>query len=150
MKTTHSTTVRDILMHKGPTIISAPPDATVGNAVRKMMQANIGSLVVVEDQQILGIFTERDLLFRVVGPRRQPETTRLWEVMSSPVYCCHPDDDIRKCASLLLDRNLRHLVVAEEFGPVGMLSFRDLLKLAVAAEGPPKAAEALLESLRPI
>jgi len=143
--------VRDILARKGPSIIDGPPDATVGNVVRKMVQANVGSMVVVEDQQILGIFTERDLLFRVVGPGRNAETTRIMEVMSSPVRCCRPEDSLQRCAEILLGEHFRHLVVAEAFGPVGLISFRDVMREALLAdEGSPLLADDLLRDLQPI
>lgn len=145
--------VKDILIRKGPTVISGPPQASVGNVVRKMVQANIGSMVVVEDERIVGIFTERDLLFRVVGPRRNAETTSVSEVMSSPVLCCSPDDDIAKCARRLLADKLRHLVVAEDFGPVGLISLRDVLREDIfngSTEGLPPTAAILLRSLQPV
>ena len=146
-------TVREILVRKGPSIISGPPETTVGNAVRKMVEANIGSMAVVDEQRIVGIFTERDLLFRVVGPRRHTETTLLSEVMSSPVLCCDADDNTDECARLLLRVNKRHLVVVEDFGPVGMISLRDVLRedlLSSDGEDCSLNAETLLQSLQPI
>ena len=146
-------TVRDILVRKGPSIISGPPETTVGNAVRKMVKANVGSMVIVVDHQIVGIFTERDLLFRVVGPQRHAEKTLLSEVMSSPVLCCSADDDTEKCACLLLRENKRHLVVAEEFGPVGLISLRDVLReefFNCSGEHDRFAAAALMQNLEPV
>jgi CBS domain-containing protein len=138
--------IRDIFARKGCNIISGPPQTTVGNAVRKMIQSNIGSMAVVSGSEIAGIFTERDLLFRVVGPRLNPETVSLGEVMSSPVLCCRPEDDIRDAARWLLEGNFRHLVVLDERGPAGLLSLRDLVREYLRSSGSSASGDDILRS----
>lgn len=119
-------TVKDALLRKGSDVIAALPTSTVRQAVRKMATANVGCVLVEEDQKIIGIFTERDLVRRVVDAGLDPETVRLSEVMSSPVETCSPDDDLAKCAGTLVAHKFRHLCVMDNGEAVGVISIRDL------------------------
>ena len=119
-------TVEDILMGKGPDIIVASSTTTVLEAAKLMAEDNIGSVIIRDDDEILGIFTERDLLRRVVAAGKDPSTIVLADVMSSPVNACRLDDDVRKCARVLSETNTRHLAVVEEGALVGLISLRDV------------------------
>ena len=119
-------TVESILLEKGSDVIAVLPSDTVRQAVRKMIEANVGCLLVAEDEKTIGIFTERDLLRRVVGEGRDPETTRISEVMSSPVKSCEPSGDVNDCFDLLTTENFRHLAVLDNTEPVGVISLRDV------------------------
>ncbi len=120
-------TVEDILMIKGPDVIVASPGSTVMEAATLMAEANVGSVIIRTEGKVEGIFTERDLLRRVVTTGKDPNTVLLSEVMSSPVKSCRLADDIRHCAEMLNDRHIRHLAVIEEGALVGLISFRDVL-----------------------
>jgi CBS domain-containing protein len=119
-------TVEDILMGKGPDIIVATSKTTVLEAVKLMAEDNIGSVIIRDDQDIKGIFTERDLLKRVVAECKDPANITLNEVMSSPVNACRIDDDVRKCARVLAETRTRHLAVVEDNALVGLISLRDV------------------------
>ena len=119
-------TVEEILMQKGPDIIVATSTTTVLEAAKLMSEDNIGSVIIRNDDEISGIFTERDLLRRVVAVCKDPATITLAEVMSSPVNACRIDDDIGKCARLLAETNTRHLAVVEDGALVGLISLRDV------------------------
>ncbi|MCP4375927.1 MAG: CBS domain-containing protein [bacterium] len=119
-------TVEDILMGKGPDIIVATSTDTVLTAVKLMAEDNVGSVIIRDDDEIRGIFTERDLLKRVVGAGKDPAKTTLEEVMSSPVNACLLSDDIRKCAKILAETRTRHLAVVEQGALVGLISQRDV------------------------
>jgi CBS domain-containing protein len=128
------TTVYDVLMHKGSDVISALPETTVRQAAQKMIQANVGCILVEQDEKVIGIFTERDLLRRVVDAGRDPNTTTLREVMSSPVEMCCPQDDLKVCVGIMMASKFRHLCVVDNGEPVGVISLRDLALLMVQPE----------------
>lgn len=120
-------TIEDILMTKGPDVIIASQATTVHEAVRLMCEADIGAVVVKDGEVVEGIFTERDLLRRVVNTRKDPMVTLLGEVMSSPVRTVAFEMDVRACFRLMEELHVRHLAVVEEGVLVGMVSLRDVL-----------------------
>ena len=119
-------TVESILLEKGSDVVGIGGDATVREAVQKMIESNVGCLIVEDDAQVVGIFTERDLLCRVVGGCKDPDIVLISEVMSSPVQSCRPSDDIRECFDTLSAQKYRHLVVVDSDEPVGVISLRDV------------------------
>lgn len=125
-------TVEEILLLKGPEVLTAGPTTTIRQAAHMMASNNVGCLIVVQGNNIQGIFTERDLLKRVVAAGLDLDKTRVDAIMSSPVITCSPTDDVRKCVGMLVGRNFRHLVVMDDDQLVGVISFRDLLALELA------------------
>jgi CBS domain-containing protein len=121
------TTAQDVLLAKGSDVVDVLATATVRQAVGRMAEANVGCVLVEVDDRVVGIFTERDLLRRVVDTGRSVETTTVAEVMSAPVQTCRTTDDITKCACLLDRHKFRHLVVMDGIEPVGVISIRDLI-----------------------
>lgn len=119
-------TVESILLEKGPDVVGIGRDATVRQAVERMMEAKVGCLIVEDDAKVVGIFTERDLLRRVVGAGKDPDSVSISEVMSSPVQSCKPSDDVNDCFDTLSAHEYRHLMVAENEEPVGVISLRDV------------------------
>jgi CBS domain-containing protein len=108
--------------------ISVAKSATVMEAVRLMVQKRIGAVMVLEDGRAAGIFTERDLMAKVVLDRLDPDKTQVGQVMTSPVLTVTPDDNAQDALQLMLDRHIRHLPLADSDGRVlGMLSIRDLM-----------------------
>lgn len=126
-------TIKSILAKKSSDIISVSPDVSVRDAAGEMIDANVGCLVVADAGRVVGVFTERDLLWRVVGSGKDPDRTPISDVMTSPVHTCSPDDDVAHCFDILQTSSFRHLVAAEEGRPVGMISIRDV---ALALHGP--------------
>lgn len=112
------TTVQDILRNKGSFIHSIGVDATVLEAIRMMNQHRIGALVVMSEDQVAGIFTERDVMQRVVLGMRDPLSTIVGEVMTADVICCEPEDDLDEISSIMRSARVRHLPVC---GPEGQL-----------------------------
>jgi CBS domain-containing protein len=122
------TLVRDILDIKGRKVVVVSADDTVLQAARLMNDERIGALVVYEpDQGVVGIFTERDVLRRVVAECRRPEATRVEEVMTRPVTCCLPATPLIECQSVMTTKKLRHLPVVENDQLVGVISIGDLM-----------------------
>jgi CBS domain-containing protein len=127
-------TVEDILMAKGSEVIVSAPTETVLDAARLMAEARVGSVVIRQGSQVVGLFTEQDLLRRVVAAGKEPAAIRLADMMSSPVQTCRLGDDLQDCVSRMSEQKIRHLVVVEQDALVGMISLRDIL---LASRGKP-------------
>ena len=113
---------------KGNAIAKLPPQATVLEAAKLMNEWHIGSVLVMDRDQLLGIFTERDVLRRVVGAHRNPETTRLDEVMTSPVACAAPHTTLDELRMVMRAQRIRHIPVAQNERVIGIISIGDLNK----------------------
>ncbi len=121
-------TVEDILLVKGPDVMVATSTTTVLEASRQMAEANVSSVVIEDSAGANGIFTERDLLNRVVAAGLDPAATPLSEVMSSPVATCNMSTTACDAFDSMFERHMRHLVVVEEDGGlVGLIGVRDVL-----------------------
>jgi len=119
-------TLRTLLKKKGPTMHSVPPDATVLDAVRKMNRERIGALLVMNGDDLVGIFTERDVLTRVVDRARDPATTRVAEVMTSNPVVVTAAATVNEAMAVVSEKRCRHLPVVEEGRLVGLVSAGDL------------------------
>ena len=128
------TTVQDILSHKGHHVHSTAADTTALDAARLMNQHRIGALVVTRGEKMAGIFTERDLLSRVVVAQRDPAAVRVHEIMTTPVACCTPQTTRDECRTVMRTKRLRHLPVVEGDRVIGMISIGDLYEAAAAAQ----------------
>jgi CBS domain-containing protein len=128
-------TVQDILSRKGGNVVAVGPDDTVLRAAQQMNAARIGSVVVFEPQRgVMGIFTERDVLCRVVGECRSPSDTAVSQVMTTPVTCCKPETTLEECKEVMTSKRLRHLPVVHNGTLVGIISTGDLLAQEVALQ----------------
>jgi CBS domain-containing protein len=120
--------IADILGEKSGDLIKIDGDATVLDAVRVMVDANIGALLVTMDDEITGIFTERDYLRRMAAEGRRGEDTLVRDVMTSPLVYVKLDTTVDESMALMTDRRIRHLPVADRGRVVGMVSIGDLVK----------------------
>jgi CBS domain-containing protein len=120
--------VSDILDDKGHEVLEIEADATVFEAVKRMVDANVGSLLVSDRGRHVGIITERDYLRRVALGRRDDEATAVREVMSSPLVVVTPDTSIDECMAVMTDRRIRHVPVVDEATVVGIVSIGDVVK----------------------
>lgn len=118
--------VADVLSVKGSRVVTVSPGATVMEAVDKMNRNKIGALVVMDGDTVCGIFTERDILQRVVGAERGPRDLLVGEVMTADVFCCSPQSDLEEVAAVMQQRRVRHLPVCVEGALLGMLSIGDI------------------------
>lgn len=106
-----------------------PREITVLDAVRLMVDKRIGAALIADDGRPAGIFTERDLMNKVVAQGKDPARVRVGEVMTSPVIPVLADADVDDAVHLMLDRHIRHLPVVDREGKVvGMLSIRNLMQ----------------------
>lgn len=120
--------VAEILDDKGGEVLQIDGDASVFEAVERMVEKNVGSLLVTEAGEITGIVTERDYLRRVTLEGREERETPVREIMSSPLIVVTPDTTIDECMALMTDRRIRHLPVVEDGKVVGVVSIGDLVK----------------------
>lgn len=127
-----SALVKTILSGKTSKVCTIDPGATVLAAVETMERHRIGCLLVVEAGKVVGVFTERDCMRRVLLHSRPSETTLVREVMTSPVICVWPDDTIEACMSLMTHKRIRHLPVMEGGELVGIISIGDLVRATLA------------------
>ncbi len=119
----------EILHEKGHEVLEVDSDATVFEAVKRMVDANVGSLLVTERGATVGIVTERDYLRRAALEGRADRETPVREIMSSPLVVATPDTPIDECMALMTDRRIRHVPVVDEDGDVvGLVSIGDVVK----------------------
>jgi CBS domain-containing protein len=122
------TTVRQLLDQKGKKIWSIHPDATVFDAVAKMAEKDIGSLAVMESDEIVGIITERHYARNVVLKGKTSPTTPVRDIMERHVVVARPEQSVDQCMALMSEKRVRHLPVFEGKKPIGIVSIGDLVK----------------------
>lgn len=123
--------VSAILDQKGPDVKTTAPSATVVEAVRAMNRARIGALVVVEGERPVGIFTERDVLVRVVDAGKEPGGTRVAEVMTRELAFIRRRTQVAEAMAVMTEKRCRHLPVVEDGRLAGMISIGDLIRWTV-------------------
>ena len=121
-------TIREVLERKGGTVLTIDRRASVLEAIGTMSKANIGALVIAEDGQPVGIFTERDYLRKIALEGRSSRDTRIEEVMSAPLITVTPAEAAHRAMETMTERRCRHLVVVEADEMVGIVSLGDLVK----------------------
>lgn len=124
-------TLRKMVEHQ-KMLTAAPPKTSILEAARLMKTTKVGALLVVEHSHLVGIFTERDALVRVLAEGLNPETTLLAEVMTLNPITVHPDQPFVSALHLMYEHGFRHVPVAENGRPLGMVSARDALEMEIA------------------
>lgn len=120
--------VSSVLAEKGRHVYTVEKTATVAEAVREMNEKGVGALLVLEGRRPAGIFTERDVLRRVVDADKDPALLRVAEVMTRHLVMIAPNFRVEEAMELMTARRFRHLPVVEEGEVVGMLSSGDLMR----------------------
>lgn len=128
------TTVRQLLEHKGHDIAVVGADATVFEAIALMAERNIGSLLVMEDETLVGMITERDYARKVVLRGKASPTTPVREIMSTHVITVSPGETVEECMTLMTDRRVRHLPVIEGTRLIGVISIGDLVQSIIGEQ----------------
>lgn len=133
-----------ILNQKSREIFSVLPETTVYEAIELMDQKNIGALLVMKDDNLVGMFSERDYTRKVVLRGKRSRETTVSEIMSSEnLVVTHPQEGVEKCLRVMTDKRIRHLPVVEGDKVVGIISIGDLVKWVIASQS---AAIAHLEN----
>lgn len=125
-------TVRDLLARKGSAAFTITPGQTVLDAAALMNDKGIGGLLVVKGGELVGVFTERDVLRRVVAARLDPAATSVESVMTRDVITCAPDTQLDECRTVMTERRVRHLPVLGGGEIKGIVTIGDLLAMEVA------------------
>lgn len=120
-------TVQVVLARKGGQVVTIGVSDTVLTAATLMNERGIGGLVVLDGDKVAGMFTERDILRRVVAKRRDPAATPVRDVMTTPVAFCRGETTLEECRAVMTDRRIRHLPVVDEKGVCGIVTIGDLM-----------------------
>ena len=120
-------TAQTILDRKGNEVATIDRDQTVLDAAKMMNARRIGAVVVTSGEKVVGIFTERDILNRVVAAGVATEATKVGDVMTAPMACAHRDTRLAECRSVMTSKRIRHLPVVEDGELYGMISSGDIL-----------------------
>jgi CBS domain-containing protein len=120
--------VSEILRGKGTDVLKIDASATVFDALKKIVDKNVGSILVTEGDEVVGIMTERDYLRKIAILGRTSYDTIVSEIMSSPLVYVTPETTIEESMAIMTDRRIRHLPVVENDDVVGIISIGDLVK----------------------
>ena len=126
--------VSDILYHKGSRVTSIAPDTTVLEALKIMADQNIGSVMVMDGNQYLGIMTERDYSRKVILKGKNSTDTKVSEIMSSDFPRVEPADTIEHCMLLMSEKNIRYLPVFDGIRVAGIISINDVVRETIATQ----------------
>ena len=118
----------------GKRLTFVKPEMTVSETAAKMAGAKIGAVIVLDDNKLVGIFTERDLLNRVVNVGKDPQKTKISDVMTKDVAVCSADDTYESCLAQMRQIGCRHMPIVEGDQLLGVLSIRDLLRHHISVQ----------------
>jgi len=125
------TLVSQILQAKGSHTWTISPNATVFEAVILMAKQDIGALLVVANDVVVGIFSERDYARKIILHGKSSRDTEVQEIMTSEVLCISPDQSVSKCMALMTDKRIRHIPVLDDGRLVGVISIGDVVKAII-------------------
>jgi CBS domain-containing protein len=120
--------VSEILRGKGTDVLKIDASATVFDAIKKIVDKNVGSILVTEGDEVVGIMTERDYLRKIAVLGRTSHETLVSEIMTAPLVYVTPETTIEESMAIMTDRRIRHLPVVEDEDVVGIISIGDLVK----------------------
>ena len=127
-------TIRQILEQKGYEVLTIDPGASVYSAIEVMAENGIGALMVMEDNRPIGLISERDYARKVTLKGHSSKDTEVREIMTTHVYCVHPEQSVEECMALMTEKRVRHLPVTEDGCLLGIVSIGDLVKSIIAEQ----------------
>ena len=128
-------TVRVILRSKGPEVWSMGPDATVYDALKLMADKNVGAVLVMDANRLVGILSERDYARKVILVSKSSKNTPVREIMTQRVVYVRPEQTAEECMALMTDKRVRHLPVLEDDQVIGVISIGDVVKSIISEQG---------------
>ena len=127
-------TVRDILQRKGTEVWSVTPETTVIDALKLMAEKNIGAVLVLDEDRVAGVLSERDYARKVTLQGRSSQDTTAREIMSERVVGVEPQQTVEECMALMTDKRIRHLPVVEGGEVIGVVSIGDIVKNIISEQ----------------
>lgn len=124
-------TVRNLLEKKGNAVYSISPDSSVYDALEMLEERNLGALVVVDNEKLIGIFTERDYARKVILKGRSSKETLIRDIMTDRPIVVTPNFTIEQCMQMMTDKLIRHLPVLENDRLVGVISISDIVRFII-------------------
>ena len=127
-------TVTQLLRGKGHEVLPVSPEASVFEALKVMAEKNVGALLVVEGERLVGVFSERDYARKVILKGKASKEIPVREIMTSHILYVRPEQTIEECMALMTDKRVRHLPVLEDERLVGVISIGDVVKAIIAEQ----------------
>lgn len=127
-------TVRQIIESKAHKVLSISPDATVYDALKLMAEYDVGALVVMDGDRLVGIFSERDYARKVILHGKASKDTTVREIMTDKVLCVRPEQTMDQCMALMTDKRVRHLPVLDHKHVIGVISIGDVVKEVISEQ----------------
>lgn len=125
-------TVRQILQNKSPEVWSVSPETTVLDALKLMAEKDIGAVLVMDGEKLVGVFSERDYARKVPLLGHSAEATQVKELMTPDVYCVGPHQTVQECMALMTAKRIRHLPVVENNKVIGIVTIGDVVKAVIS------------------
>jgi CBS domain-containing protein len=129
-----NSTIHEILNHKGNQVWSVAPDCTVFDAIQLMADKNVGALLVIEEERLLGVISERDYTRKVALKGKSSKQTAVKDIISGELFQVTPDHTVEDCMRLMTTHRIRHLPVLEGERIVGVISIGDLVNWIISAQ----------------
>jgi signal-transduction protein with cAMP-binding, CBS, and nucleotidyltransferase domain len=123
--------IENLLEQKGNEVCSIEPEATVFEAIQKMAEKNIGALLVMHDNKVAGIISERDYTRKLILKNRSSKNTPVSEVMTKDVCYVTREEKVNKCMAIMTEKRIRHLPVIEDGKVLGIISLGDVVKTII-------------------
>ena len=123
-----SITVKQLLDKKGNEIHAVSPDATVFDAIKLMSERGVGALLVMQDDQLMGVISERDYTRKVILKGRSSSSTTVQEIMTGNIITLAPDSNVDQCMALMNENQIRHLPIVENGRVMGVVTIMDVIK----------------------
>jgi CBS domain-containing protein len=127
-------TIRQLLDSKGHEVWAIDPDDSVYQAIERMAEKRVGALVVMSDEKLVGIVSERDYARKVILKGRSSQETPVHDIMTSKVYCARLEQSVEECMALMTQKRVRHLPVLDGNRVDGVISIGDLVKSIIAEQ----------------
>jgi CBS domain-containing protein len=129
-----SVPISALLHHKGTALWSIAPEATVFEAIKLMADKNIGSLLVMSGDRLVGVFTERDYTRKIALQGKRSKETQVREILSGKIVSVTPHQTVEECMRLMTENRVRHLPVLENGKAIGVVSIGDLVNWTISAQ----------------
>lgn len=127
-------TIRDVLQSKSSAIWSICPNDTAYTAMATMSERNIGVLIVIDEENVVGIISERDLARNIILKDLSPKNVLIEKLMTRDIYCITPDKSVEECMGVMTTAHIRHMPVFENNKLIGLITFGDIVNAVLTEQ----------------